>query len=142
MATALITGVFASALAGTVTAVGVQYNIPPNLKLPILNVKSMFLSNNTYYSYVDTIQQVAYIFTFRYSTRETCWYLDIHTTDNIPVILSTKLIAQYPILEDFNLNGITGFFWLYPNVQENIDKLETEPKYIADYFTLLYFYEV
>lgn len=139
---AIINGVSSSARAGAMEAVGVQYNIPPQTTAPTINVKSMFLSNNTYYSYIDTIEKVAYIFTFRYSTREACWYFDIHTTDNIPVIISTKLVSQYPMLDDFNLDGITGFFWLYANTEENLGRLETDPKHIADYFTLLYFYEV
>lgn len=106
-----------------------------------LNAQQIFLSNDPYYTYTDTLEQTAFNFTFRFSLRERCWYMDIYTVDNIPVILATKLVPQYPILQDFRLPEISGYFWLYPTVNINLHKIETDPEYIADYFTLLYFYE-
>ncbi len=141
---AIITGVSAYALAGTLTAVGDPiYIAPPSTVVPIIEGQQIFLSKDTYYSYTGVLNQTAYNFTFRYSTREACWYFDIFTTDNLPVILSTKLVVNYPMLDDFRLdNGVTGYFWLAPNLSENVDKIYTDPKLIADYFTLFYFYEV
>lgn len=101
----------------------------------------LYLENNPYYTYSTTLGRVAYNLTMRYSTREKCWYLDIRTRDNIPVILSVKLVPNYPLLEDLQLGDLTGYLLFFPTVNANLYKLDTEPENIADYFQLVYVYE-
>lgn len=107
-----------------------------------LAYKELYLSNDPYYSYTDTLEGVAYIFTFRFSSREQCWYFDLTTADNIAIVLSTKLVPYYPLLFDFKISALSGFFFLHPVSEGNLDKLTMEPTSIADYFSFTYYYKV
>ena len=101
----------------------------------------LYLENNPYYTYNTTLGRVAYNITMRFSNREKCWYMDIRTRDNVPVILSVKLVPNYPMLEGYQLGELTGYLLLFSVVPSNLYKIETEPENIADYFQLVYVYE-
>lgn len=101
----------------------------------------LYLENNPYYTYNTTLNRVAYNITMRFSNRERCWYMDIRTRDNEPVILSVKLVPYYPMLQGYQLGDLTGYLLLFPLVESNLNKLETQPENIADYFELVYVYE-
>lgn len=105
------------------------------------NAEILYLDNNPYYTYSFSLERVAYNFTFRFSVREQCWYMDVRTIDNIPIILSVKLVPNYPMLEGLTLTAFTGNFYLLPIVDDNIYKFETDPENISEYFDLVYIYE-
>lgn len=35
---------------------------------------------------------------FRWSQRAACWHLDVHTLDGVPVVLSVRLVVNFPLL--------------------------------------------
>jgi hypothetical protein len=107
----------------------------------ITNYVELFLSKDPYYTYRQTLDGKDFIFTFRYSTREACWYMDLYDADKTPLVLGTKLVPSYPMFEDLVLADIDGFFWLSANLPSNIDKFYTAPRDLPDFFTLRYFYE-
>lgn len=106
------------------------------------NYHVLYLYKDPYYSYSMSLNKIAYNFTFRYSTRESCWYMDIKDNDNIPIVVSVKLVPNYPILDGLVLGDLTGNFYLIPLVENNISKFESEPENISDFFELVYIYEV
>ncbi len=101
----------------------------------------LYLENNPYYTYTTTLDRVAYNIVMRYSVREECWYMDIKTRDNVPVIVSVKLVPNYPILEGLQLGELNGYFLFFPTLNSNLYKVDSEPANIADYFQLVYIYE-
>lgn len=100
----------------------------------------LFLSKDPYYTYKQTLGDKDFFLTYRYSTRGACWYMDIHDVDNTPILLGTKLVPEYPMLEDLVLPDITGFFWLSANLPENVNMFYSQPKNLPDFFTLRYLY--
>ena len=105
------------------------------------NYEVLYLYSDPYYKYSFSLNKVAYNFTFRYSTRETCWYMDIKTNDDIPIIVSVKLVPNYPMLDGLDLGDLDGKFYLLPLVEDNIYKFDTDPENISEYFQLVYIYE-
>lgn len=99
------------------------------------------LESNPYYSYTFSLNKIAYNFTYRYSTRESCWYMDIKNNDNTPIIVSVKLVPNYPMLDGLSLGELSGDFYLFPLVQKNISKYISEPFNISEYFQLVYIYQ-
>lgn len=107
----------------------------------ITDYVDLYLIKNFYYTYKQSLDKVEYIFTLRYSSREQCWYMDLQAADTTPLVMSTKLVPEYPMLDDFVIPGLDGFFWLSPNNSENMDLYYTQPESIPEFFTLRYFYE-
>jgi len=105
------------------------------------NYEVMYLYTDPYYTYSFSLNKVSYNFVFRWSTRERCWYMDINTSDNVPIIVSVKLVPNYPMLDGLVLGDLDGNFYLIPLVEDNIYKYETDPENIAEYFQLVYIYE-
>jgi hypothetical protein len=104
-----------------------------------IKINYLHLENSPYYTYSTSLAKVSYNITIRYSGRGLCWYMDITTRDNIPVVVGIKLVPNYPILSGV-VNPLTGVFILSPIEPVNISKLETSPENIADYFNLVYLY--
>ena len=101
----------------------------------------MPLYSDPYYTYSFSLNKIAYNFVFRYSTREACWYMDILTADNVPLIVSVKLVPNFPMLEGLIVDSLDGVFYLIPLVESNLYKFETDPENISEYFQLVYVYE-
>lgn len=142
MTTVAITGAVATISAGTVVAVG-GYGIPAQTPINTnLMYKNLFLSSTPYYSFKTSLNNIQYRIVIRYQTRDTSWYMDLYSADNTPIIVSVKLVPDYPLLKDFILDSLTGFFWLSADVPANKEKFRTDPENIADFFTFRYFYEV
>jgi hypothetical protein len=104
------------------------------------SIEFLYLENNPFYSYTTTLNRVAYNVSFRFSTRGQCWFMDIKSNNNTPIVSSVKLVANYPMIENYALPELTGYFLLIPNLEGNEDKLYTNPEKIADFFQLAYVY--
>lgn len=99
------------------------------------------LFNEYLYSMNIALNKSSYTLTFRFSQREYCWYLDVYTRDKVPLVLSTKLVPYFPLVKDFDIPELGGYFMLFPIVESNVDKLTSDPQHIADYFQLFFTYE-
>lgn len=108
----------------------------------MIYTSNLYLDNNPYYSYSTILNKVSYNIVIRYSTRDSNWYLDLFSADNEPLVLATRLVPNYPLLADFIVPTLSGYFLLFPTEEVNISKLITEPENIADYFELVYVYDV
>lgn len=106
-----------------------------------INYEVVPIITNPYYSFSISLNKVAYNLTMRYSTRESCWYMDIKTNDNVPIALSTKLVPNYPLLSGLSLGSLDGYFYLFAIVESNLFKFEEDPFNISEYFQLVYIYE-
>ena len=105
------------------------------------NYEVVPLDSLPYYSFTMSLNKVTYNFTMRYSTRESCWYMDIKTNDNVPIALSTKLVPNYPLLSGLSLGSLGGYFYLFATIESNLPKFELDPFNISQYFQLFYVYE-
>lgn len=78
---------------------------------------SIPLSKEEYYRYSMVIEGQLRYLTFYWNTRTSNWYLDLRNEQNIPIVLGTPLVPDYPIFLDYSLEdfGITGYFALTSN---------------------------
>lgn len=105
-----------------------------------VRINPLHLENLPYYTYTATIQKTSYNISIRYSTRTRSWYMDVTTRDNIPIVLGVRLVPDYPMTLYCVIPELKGMFCLLRKSEGNLDKFETEPERLADYFTLVYLY--
>lgn len=94
------------------------------------------------YRYASTLQGVSYQFTFYWNSRVMQWHMDIRLEDQTPVVLGIALVAQYPMLQDYNLEeiGLTGYFALMPVNVSVATQLGNESSVMPEFFKLYYIY--
>lgn len=57
---------------------------------------------NLFWSQTTTLDGVAYLLTFQYNTRESCYYLQIQSADGSTTYAQgIKLVANYPLLRTY-----------------------------------------
>lgn len=58
-----------------------------------------------FWDQTTTLDGVPYLLTFRYNTRESCYYLQIASADGSTVyVQGVKLVSNYPLLRGYGLN--------------------------------------
>lgn len=55
-------------------------------------------SDDPFYLQRTSLEGVDYTFEFFWSTRESCWYLDLSTFDDVEIVSGLKLICNTPLL--------------------------------------------
>tara|TARA_R110000744_G_C19371770_1_gene563166 strand:+ start:36674 stop:37000 length:327 start_codon:yes stop_codon:yes gene_type:complete len=102
---------------------------------------SLPLYSDYFYSYNVSLEGVSYNIKFKYNTRSQQWSFDLYSRDNTPVILGIVLVPNYPIMFDYEIDNLTGYFWLteIPSISDN--KIEQYPEALNKYYRLYYTYE-
>lgn len=94
------------------------------------------------YRYGISLEGVSWQFTFYWNGRAAQWHMDIRREDQTPLVLGIALVAQYPMLIDYNIEeqGLSGYFLLMP-VNSAIDSQITEnSSVVPEFFKLFYVY--
>lgn len=88
------------------------------------------------YTYVTTIEQIAYRLRFCFNIREQTWFLDVRYANNDPIALGVALIPNYPVLIDHD-TPFSGFFYL-SSIGEEKNQTVQNPYEIWKYYELYY----
>lgn len=94
------------------------------------------------YRYGISLEGVSWQFTFYWNGRAGQWHMDIRKEDQTPLVLGQPLVAQYPLLLDYNLEeqGMSGYFLLMP-VNIGIDsEITQDSSVVPEFFKLYYVY--
>lgn len=94
------------------------------------------------YRYSLSLEGISWQFTFYWNGRAMQWHMDIRREDQTALVLGQPMVAQYPMLIDYNLEeqGLTGYFLLMP-VNGAIDSQITQDSSIVpEFFRLFYVY--
>lgn len=94
------------------------------------------------YRYGISLEGVSWQFTFYWNGRAAQWHMDIRREDQTPLVLGVAMVAQYPMLIDYNIEeqGLSGYFLLMP-VNSAIDSQITEnSSVVPEFFKLFYVY--
>lgn len=75
-----------------------------------------------------------------YNERMEQWIFNLSTPDDIPVVMGVGVVPQYPMLLDYGINELTGFFYFEP-IGKKINQTLVNPFEIWKYYTLTYYYD-
>ena len=105
-------------------------------------VTQLPLSSDPAYRYAIALEGQARLLYFYWNARSMSWQLDIRNVDETPIILGVKLVANYPMLADYSLEGMNwrGILLLIPDNSEQVSRLSDEPGTMAQFYKLYHSY--
>lgn len=99
------------------------------------------LYSDAYYSYTTSLEGQAYSLTIQWNERVQGWFLSIRTDDNTLIISGVRIVPNYPILIDDQIDTLTGFFYLESKSDIDSTKFNSSPRLLYQYFNFYYIYE-
>lgn len=93
------------------------------------------------YNYAVNLQGNSYILDFKYNERAQLYYLSLYTADNVPLVTGEALVPVYPLMKDYALNTLTGFFWMEEKANIISEPYKVYPDKIDEYYNLFYVYQ-
>jgi len=101
----------------------------------------MPLFDDALYSYDIALQDVSYVVSFQYNERASQWFFTLMDANSEPIVASMALSPLYPIALDYAIYPLTGFFWLEPIADIDIQQYKLYPDKINQYYRMFYIYE-
>ena len=98
------------------------------------------LYSDAFYSYQVSLEGQGYIVEIKYNERAETWYMSLFDQDNNPIVQGIALVPRFPILKDYVIPNITGFFWLAPIPSVKTEKYKENPEHLDQYYVLQYIY--
>lgn len=94
------------------------------------------------YRYSISLEGVSWQLTFYWNERAGQWHMDIRREDQSPVVLGQPLVAQYPMMIDYNLEaaGLSGYFLLLPVNIAIAAEVNKSSSIVPEFFKLYYVY--
>jgi len=92
------------------------------------------------YNYSVNLQGQSYVLDFKYNERVQLYFLSLLDAENNPIVLGEGLVPTYPILKDYALFPLTGFFWMEEKADILSEAYKVYPDKIAEYYSFFYIY--
>lgn len=101
---------------------------------------SLPLYSDPDYNYAVNLQGNSYILDFKYNERAGLYFISLYTAENVPLVLGDALVPTFPIMKDYALNTLTGFFWMEEKASIISEPYKAYPDKIDQYYNLFYIY--
>lgn len=98
------------------------------------------LEDLAHYSYSVSLEGSSYNVEIIYNDRVEGYFLSLYTADKVSLVSGVRLIPQYPIMLDYSIPGLTGFFWLEPKSLRDVQAYKEYPDRLKQYYRFTYTY--
>lgn len=102
--------------------------------------KNLPLYDDPDYFYVVSLEDIAYQIRLYYNERIKRWAIDLSYADGTPIIVGQSLVRNYPMFEDYDIQGLNGFFYL-EEIGKDLNETNENPFEIRKYFRFYYIYD-
>ena len=92
------------------------------------------------YNYAVNLPGESYILDFKYNERAGLYFMSLYTAENVPLVLGAALVPTFPIMKDYALNTLTGFFWMEEKASIISEPYKAYPDKIDQYYNLFFIY--
>lgn len=99
------------------------------------------LFSDFYYTYSLSLEGESYNLEFLYNERAQQWFLNLLDADNNPVVMGVGVVPGYPILQEYAISGLTGFFWMEEKSNIITEGYKQYPEELNQYYNMFYIYE-
>lgn len=106
----------------------------------MINYVNIPLFSDPFYDYSISLEGNSYIVQFVYNERSKLYYLNLLDADNNPIVMSCAVIPLFPIMKDYAILNLSGFFWMEPKSDLNLDIYEEYPDKINEFYNMYYVY--
>lgn len=101
---------------------------------------SLPLYEEPYFTYNFAAQGNSYNLEFVFNERVGLYYINLYDADNNPLVLGVALVPSYPIMKDYALSPLDGFFWMEEKSTIISEPYKQYPDKINEYYNLFYLY--
>lgn len=107
--------------------------------MAVYNV-SLPLYNEADYQYGVSLEGNSYVLEFIYNERCKLYFLSLFSSDLEPIVQGIAVTPSYPIMIDYALPNLSGWFWLEVKSELLSEPYKTYPQDIDQYYNFYYSY--
>ena len=100
----------------------------------------LLLDDSPIYEYSVSLEGNSYIIEIVYNERSQLYFMSLYDADRNPIVLGASLVPGYPIMYDYALPNLTGFFLLIQKGELKAQPYKEFPDKLKQYYSLVYTY--
>jgi hypothetical protein len=101
----------------------------------------LLLDDSPIYEFSASLEGNSYIIEMIYNERSSLYFMSLYDADRNPVVLSAALVPGYPIMFDYALPNLTGFFLLIQKGTLESEPYKEFPDKLSQYYSLVYTFQ-
>lgn len=101
----------------------------------------LLLDDSPIYEYSVSLEGNSYIIEMIYNERSQLYFMSLYDADRNPIVLSAALVPGYPIMFDYALPNLTGFFLLIQKGTLESEPYKEFPDKLNQYYSLVYTFQ-
>lgn len=94
-----------------------------------------------FYDLSISLEGSSYIIEFTYNERMSLYTLSLFDAERNPIVLGVGLVPEYPILLDYAIPEMTGYFLLTRKPTNISEPYKLYPDQLSQYYYLMYVFE-
>ena len=99
------------------------------------------LLDEPFYDLSISLQGNSYILEFTYNERMSLYTMSLYDAERNPIVLGVGLVPEYPILLDYAIPNMTGYFLLTRKPTNISEPYKLYPDQLSQYYYLMYVFE-
>ncbi len=99
------------------------------------------LLDEPFYDLSISLEGNSYIVEFTYNERMSLHTLSLYDAERNPIVLGVGLVPEYPILLDYAIPNMTGYFLLTRKPSNISEPYKVYPDQLSQYYYLVYVFE-
>lgn len=100
----------------------------------------LLLDDSPIYEYSVSLEGNTYIIEMIYNERSQLYFMSLYDSNRNPIVLSAALVPGYPIMFDYALPNLAGFFLLIQKGELTAQPYKEFPDKLKQYYDLVYTY--
>lgn len=100
----------------------------------------LLLDDSSIYEYSVSLEGNSYIIEMIYNERSSLYFMSLYDSNRNPIVLSAALVPGYPIMLDYTIPNLTGFFLLIQKGTLETEPYKEFPDKLNQYYDLVYTY--
>ena len=101
----------------------------------------LLLDDSPIYEYSVSLEGNSYVIEMIYNERSSLYFMSLYDADRNPIVLSAALVPGYPIMFDYALPSLTGFFLLIQKGELASEPYKEFPDKLKQYYSLVYTFQ-
>lgn len=98
------------------------------------------LYSDASYYYTTTLEGQSYKLSFSWNERAQQWFFSLSSESGNSIVSGERLVPNFPLLLDYKIPGLTGYFFLFAKSEINSEQYLTSPRELDQFYDLYYIY--
>lgn len=98
------------------------------------------IQDDAFYDLSIALEGNSYIIEFTYVERMSLYTISLYDAERNPIVLGVGLVPEYPIMLDYAIPELTGYFLLTRKPTNISEPYKLYPDTLSEYYYLIYVY--